>query len=206
MGVVGMRTRRGRIIAIEGIDQAGKRTQARLLAAKLRRMGTPVSVWNFPDYATPLGKQLRAYLRGGVRLDLRAVHLLYAANKWEVSGKLMSKIEGGEVVIVNRYTPSNLAYGVAHRLPRDWLLALEAGLPKPDSVVVLDVSPRISESRKRRGRDVHESDLTYLNKVRRAYGSLAKRYGWSVVDGQGEVETVRKLVWARVTPVLFPAS
>jgi len=201
-GVVGMTTGRGRIIAIEGIDQAGKRTQANLLAAKLKRTGNRVSVWNFPDYTTPLGKQLRAYLRGSVHLDPHAVHLLYAANKWEAADKLASSIEGGKVAIVNRYTPSNLAYGIAHGLPRDWLLALEEGLPKPDLVVVLDVSPRISQQRKRRGRDVHETDLTYLNEVRRAYISLAKRYEWSVVDGRGDVQKVRESVWARVTTAL----
>jgi len=189
---------RGRLIAIEGIDQAGKRTQARLLAAKLKRIRIPVSVWNFPDYSTPVGKQLKAYLRGSVRLDLHAIHLLYAANRWEAASKLAGKIERGDSVIVNRYTPSNLAYGVAHGLPRSWLAAIEEGLPKPDVVIVLDVSPRTSQLRKRRGRDVHESDLTYLKKVRRAYLSLAKEYGWRVVDGRGDMEKVRRLVWPRV--------
>jgi len=194
--------RRGRLIAIEGIDQAGKRTQSNLLAAKLRELGKPVSVWNFPDYTTPLGKQLRAYLRGSIRLDLHAVHLLYAANKWEVAVKLASRIERGEFAIVNRYTPSNLAYGVAHGLPRSWLVTLEEGLLKPDVVVVVDVSPRISLLRKRKGRDVHESDIVYLKRVRKAYLSLAKVYGWDVVDGRGDAEKVRGLVWARVKPVI----
>ena len=194
-------TRRGRLIAVEGIDQAGKLTQANLLAGKLKGMGNRVSVWNFPDYSTPIGKQLRSYLRGSVRMDLHAVHLLYAANKWEVAEKLRSKIEAGEFVIVNRYTASNLAYGVAHGLPRDWLLGLEEGLPKPDLVVVLDVSPRTSRLRKRRGRDVHESDLTYLTKVRRAYRHLAKTYGWNIVDGRGSREHVKQRVWERVENV-----
>ena len=194
--------RDGRLIAIEGIDQAGKRTQAHLLADKIKGMGNRVSVWSFPDYGTPLGKQLRAYLRGRSRLDLRAVHLLYAANKWEVAGELTRRIERGEVVIVNRYTPSNLAYGVAHGLPYRWLGALEEGLPKPDVVVVLDVSPRTSLARKQRGRDVHESDLAYLNRVRKAYLSLAKRYGWMIVNGQNDTKKVRDLVWTRITSVI----
>jgi dTMP kinase len=197
-----MTRKAGRLIAIEGIDQAGKRTQANLLAAGIKKTGRKVSVWNFPDYTTPLGKQLKAYLNGRIRLELHAVHLLYGANKWEVAGKLIGRIERGEVAIVNRYSPSNLAYGVAHGLSRDWLLAVEEGLPQPDVVVVLDVHPRTSLLRKRRGRDVHESDLTYLKKVSRAYLSLAKRYGWRVVDGQGYVQKVQKSVWARVTAAI----
>jgi len=194
--------RRGRLIAIEGIDQAGKRTQAHLLAVRLRRMGRHVSVWSFPDYRTPVGRMLRAYLRGSVRLDLHTVHLLYAANKWGAIGKLTSRLEHGEVVIVNRYTPSNLAYGVAHGLPRDWLASLEKGLPRPDVVVVLDVSPRTSLTRKHRGRDLHESDLQYLNRVRRAYRSLAKRYGWAVVEGRTVPGKVGRLVWDEVVTAL----
>jgi dTMP kinase len=197
-----MPVRRGRLVAIEGIDQAGKRTQANFLAVSLRKGGRRVSVWDFPDYRTPLGKQLKAYLGGRIRLDVRSLHLLYAANKWEVAAELVRRIRRGEVVIVNRYTPSNIAYGLAHGLPGGWLISLEEGLPKPDKVVVLDVSPRTSLWRKRRGRDVHEGDLAYLNSVRREYLRLAKRYGWETVDGRGDPETVRRMVWAKLAPTL----
>ncbi len=193
-----MRKKRGLLIAIEGIDQAGKRTQASLLAKKVRSLGLPVSVWSFPDYTTPLGRQLKAYLAGKIRLDLHSVHLLYAANKWELAGDLGNRIERGGIVIVNRYSPSNLAYGVAHGLSPAWLNSLEDGLPKPDVVIVLDVSPRTSFKRKSRERDLHEGDLTYLRNVSRAYLRLARKYGWKIVDGQQDSETVRGLVWDRV--------
>jgi len=193
-----LRKKRGLLIAIEGIDQAGKRTQASLLAQNVRNLGVPVSVWSFPNYSTPLGRQLKAYLAGKVRLDLHSVHLLYAANKWELANELADRIRRGGVVIVNRYSPSNLAYGVAHGLPLAWLNSLERGLPKPDVVIVLDVRPRTSFKRKARERDLHEGDLTYLRNVRRAYLRLARKYAWKLVDGQQESETVRGLVWDRV--------
>ncbi|MGP8071092.1 MAG: dTMP kinase [Candidatus Bathyarchaeia archaeon] len=193
-----LRKKRGLLIAIEGIDQAGKRTQASLLAKKIRGLGLPVSVWSFPNYTTPLGRQLKAYLAGKIRLDLHAVHLLYAANKWELADELSNRIGRGEVVIVNRYTPSNLAYGVAHGLSPAWLNLLEDRLPKPDVVVVLDVSPRTSFKRKLQERDLHEGDLTYLSRVRRVYLRLARKYGWKIVDGRHDCETVRGLVWDRV--------
>jgi len=190
-----LRKKRGLLIAIEGIDQAGKRTQASLLAKKIRSLGLPVSVWSFPDYTTPLGRQLKAYLAGKIQLDLHSVHLLYAANKWELAGELAHRIERGGVVIVNRYSASNLAYGIAHGLPPAWLNSLEEGLPKPDVVVVLDVTSRTSFIRKSQERDLHEGDLTYLRRVRRAYLRLARKYRWKIVDGQYDSETVRGLVW-----------
>ena len=182
---------RGRLLAIEGIDQAGKKTQTQLLAKELRRRSHRVSIWEFPDYSTRLGRQLKSYLAGDVRLDLHVVHLLYSANRWEVAEELEQEVHYGTNVIVNRYWPSNLAYGVAHGLPANWLSGLDAGLPEPDLVIVLDIPPRISLRRKRKGRDVHESDLGYLRNVRNAYLQLAKKYHWRIVDGGRDAETVQ---------------
>lgn len=196
-----MAKRRGTLIAIEGIDQAGKRTQAKLLETEIRKRGVRVSIRSFPDYTTPIGKVLKAYLRRKARLDFHSAHLLYAANKWEVVEELRDRIERGESLIVNRYTSSNIAYGSAHGLDVDWLRSLERGLPEPDIVLILDVPPRVSQRRKRKERDIHESDLTYLNRVRKAYARLSRKYGWIIIDGTGDQETVRRLVWAKASAV-----
>jgi len=181
----------GRLLAIEGIDQAGKKTQTQLLAKELRRQGYRVSIWEFPDYSTRLGRQIKSYLAGDIRLDLHVVHLLYSANRWEVAEKLEQEIRGGINVVVNRYWPSNLAYGIAHGLRADWLSTLDDELPKPDLVIILDIPPHTSMKRKRKERDVHESDLTYLRKVRKAYLQLARKYHWRIVDGARDTETVQ---------------
>ena len=189
-------------MAIEGIDQSGKRMQSRLLAKRLARKGQKISVWSFPDYSTPVGRQLRAYLRGRSRIDYHAAHLLYAANKWEKVQQLEREIRSGRNIIVNRYTPSNLAYGVAHGLPLYWLKSLENGLPKPDLVFVLDITAQRSFMRKKRRRDLHEGDRNYLKRVRRAYTWLAPRYGWKVVDGNREPSAVHADLWAQVSHFL----
>jgi dTMP kinase len=139
---------------------------------------------SFPDYKTPVGRLLKAYLAGTKQLDYHAVHLLYAANKYERASKIKTKIQRGYYVIINRYTPSNLAYGMAHGLPLEWLISLENGLPKPDAVFLLDVSPKISFDRKEVGRDVHEGNVEYLKAVRRDYLRLARKYGWIILDGE----------------------
>jgi len=190
---------RGLLIALEGIDQSGKRTQSNLLAKALATRRHQAIVLDFPDYTTPIGKQLRAYLAGKNQLDYHAVHLLYAANKWERFLELNHEIANGHYVIVNRYSPSNLAYGLAHGLPLDWLKSLENGLPKADMVFVLDVAPHTSFRRKTVKRDVHEGDHQYLKKVRNAYLWLAREYGWKVIDGENDPETVHSEVWKLVT-------
>lgn len=197
-----MRGSLGKLIAIEGIDQSGKRTQTQLLARKLRTRGYATSIYDFPDYRTPLGRQLKAYLRGRNGLDFHAAHLLYAANKWERAAEILREIKRGRTIIVNRYTPSNLAYGVSHGLPLEWLDSLEKDLPRPDLVLVLDVSPRTSFTRKRRMRDIHEEDLPYLAKVRNAYLRLARRYRWKIINGKRDQATVHSDLWRQVSRVL----
>jgi len=189
-------------VAIEGIDQSGKETQSRLLANRIREEGHSVDVMEFPDYKTRIGLRLREYLHGKTRLDLHAVHLLYAANKWESLYKLNRKIRNVDVLILNRYRASNLAYGVAHGLPIEWLSALERGLPEPDVLLLLDVSPRLSFERKKQDRDVHEKKRAYLLKVRRVYLQLAKRSGWIVINGERDREVVHKAIWRNVSLLL----
>jgi dTMP kinase len=193
---------RGLLIAIEGIDQSGKRTQSKLLAAKLRESGRSTDVMNFPNYGTPIGRCLRAYLNARVRLNPHSVHLLYGANKWESIDTINSKLNRGTCLILNRYRASNLAYGSAHKLPVAWLDALEEGLPDADLVVVLDVSPDLSFKRKKRFRDLHERDRAYLVKVRNAYLQLAKKFGWHVVNGEEDSRTVNSAIWKLTVPLL----
>ncbi|HUO42207.1 MAG TPA: dTMP kinase [Methylomirabilota bacterium] len=185
----------GQLIVIDGIDQSGKKTQTGLLARKIRRQGFSCVIWSFPVYQTILGRRLKAYLTGKERPDLHVVHLLYAANKWEVAGKINEQRASGVVVIANRYTPSNLAYGAAHDLPLNWLTTLEADLPKPSRIFILDVPVKTSFGRKIQQRDIHEEDAAYLDRVRRTYLRLAKQYNWTVVNGESEPTVVHSKIW-----------
>ncbi len=184
-----------RFIDIEGIDQSGKKTQARLLVTKLRRQGFKVATLGFPIYTTPAGREIRAFLDGKRNYPLQAVHMLYSLNRWENKDAIIRRLKGVDFLVTDRYYPSNLAYGLARGLDLKWLATLDRGLPKPDAVVVLDVPVRASFSRKFRGRDLHESDRALLLRVRRSYLTLARKYRWRVVNGAGPVAKVQEEVW-----------
>jgi dTMP kinase len=115
---------------------------------------------------------------------------------------LFRSIDLGHVAIVNRYTPSNLAYGVAHGLSLNWLEPLEVDLPRANLVLVLDVSPKASFRRKKKLRDVHEGDLSYLREVRNVYLRLAKKYRWKVIDGERDPKAVNLELWRHALPIL----
>ena len=119
----------------------GKRTQTSILSSWLRSTGHTTRTVSFPDYETTLGREIKRFLLGTRNYPPEVRHMLFAANRWEKKDELKSILARTDIVIVNRYSESNLAYGVANGLKLEWLLNLETGLPKPDTVIVLDAPP-----------------------------------------------------------------
>jgi dTMP kinase len=189
---------RGKIIAIEGIDQSGKNTQTRLLANRLKKNGASVSTISFPIYNSPSGRQIRRFLQGKQEYPAAALHMLYSLNRWENMELVTKPAKNSDFVITDRYYPSNFAYGVARGLSLEWLQGLDRGIPSASLVIVLDVPVPASFARKSRGRDVHEKNRQLLFKVRRTYQTLAKRLDWKIVDATQPVEEVHDAVWSIV--------
>jgi len=189
---------RGKIIALEGIDQSGKRTQTRLLAEELERKGARVGTISFPIYRSPSGRQIQRFLAGKQEYPATALHMLYSLNRWENQDRITSLVEKSDFVIADRYYPSNLAYGVSRGLSLGWLQGLDRGLPTASLVIVLDVPVLSSFGRKSSGRDVHERDKQLLLRVGRTYRTLAEKLDWKMVDANRPVEEVREAVWGIV--------
>ncbi|CAI9831081.1 MAG: AAA family ATPase [Nitrosopumilus sp.] len=181
------------IIAVEGADRAGKMTQSRMLAGALRRRGHGARVAHFPDYATPVGREIARWLRSRRERDPRLVHCLLAANRLERIQMLRGH---SGVLVLDRYYHSNVAYGMANGLGRRWLEALDSQLPRADLVILLDIDP--AESMRRRGgrRDRFESDARFLGRVCRAYRRLARDGRWRVIDASRDPADVHADVLA----------
>jgi dTMP kinase len=195
--------RKGKIIVIEGIDKAGKGTQSNLLQSRLpinalKFSGNVCTIMDFPDYTTPIGQEIRAFLDGNRNYTLETKHVLMSANRWEKKKEIESLIEKGTIIIMNRYYQSNLVYGVSHGLNLKWLLNLDKGLPKEDVVIVLEVNPNTSYQRVPGNRDSFEIDRKLLTKVHKNYRKLAKQFNWKVINGErvsGEVHNdIMKIV------------
>ncbi len=170
------------IIAIEGGDQAGKKTQAAMLQRTLRKNGMTAATLSFPDYSTPIGRQIREYLGGRRRLPPQAIHCLLSANRWERLPQIQRAQEDNEVVVMNRYYHSNLVYGMVNGMGQKWLENLDAGLPRADLVILLDVTHAGSLDRKRSGRDRFERDGAFFKRITATYRKVAKQKRWRVVD------------------------
>lgn len=80
---------KGKIIVIEGIDKAGKTTQANLLLNKLNSYKYHKYVkFDFPDYSTPVGKEIKQFLDGKRDYPDEVKMMLLSANRWEKRWKL----------------------------------------------------------------------------------------------------------------------
>ena len=185
-------------IDLEGIDQSGKQTQAILLVRKFQRLGLKTVSIDFPVYSTTAGREIRALLNGKRHYRSHAAHMLYSLNRWENEDRITEAIDSADVLLTDRYTPSNLAYGLSKALDLDWLANLDHGLPQPDRVLVLDVPVGYSFERKRDRRDIHESDRALLQRVRRNYLKLADQFGWSVVDATRGADDVHSQILAKI--------
>ena len=91
------------IIVIEGGDQAGKLTQSVLLQKFLRKQKIKTKLFHFPDYETPIGKEIRKYLDGKRKFPPQVIHCLLAANRWEKLNEILASEEKNSVLIMNRY-------------------------------------------------------------------------------------------------------
>jgi dTMP kinase len=192
---------KGILVGIEGVDAVGKRTQSSLLISWLRSKKIRSNIISFPVYSTIIGQEIKNYLMGNRDYSPEVGHMLYAVNRWEKKNEIENLLSESEVLIVNRYSASNFAYGIARGLGIDWLMNLEEGLPKPDLVLVLDAPPASLVSR-RGPKDKYERSIDLQERVRKAYLKLSKEFGWKVVNAAQDITNTNLLLVAEVSEVL----
>ena len=170
------------IVVIEGGDQAGKLTQSTMLQKALKKRKIKTKLFHFPDYTTPIGKEIRAYLDGKRKFPPQVIHCLLSANRWEKLNQIQTEQEKNSVLIMNRYYHSNLIYGKANGIKEKWLENLDSGLPKADLVILLDVTQKESFRRQKTNRDKFEKNEEFLQKISKIYLSVAKKKRWKIID------------------------
>lgn len=197
----------GRLIVVEGIDGAGKRTLTDGLTTALVARGRSVARFAFPRYGVDDHADLvRESLYGrlsAVGASVPAISMLYALDRRAAAPELEKALAEHDVVLVDRFTASNAAFGAA-RLHEDadgpfaaWVGELETqlGVPVPDHQLLLDVPSAVAgqraQARERadpaRIRDTYESDGGLQVRAGAVYRGLAAagwRSPWTVVDGR----------------------
>jgi dTMP kinase len=194
------------LIAIEGVDGAGKRTLSEGLRAAFLAAGKSVATLAFPRYGQSVTADIAAEALHGEHGDLAssvyAMAMLFALDRAGAIEDIAALRRDHDVLILDRYVASNAAYSAA-RLHQDaagdaaaWVHALEyqrLGLPAPDWQVLLGVPAELAEERARRRaesdpgrpRDSYERDGGLQQRTGAVYAELSDAgWGgrWLVVD------------------------
>ena len=183
---------RGAFIVFEGIDRCGKTTQSETLVEKLRSEGVEVCHMRFPDRTTQVGTMINAYLTGGVEIDDAAVHLLFAANRWEARSEIMTKLNAGCTIVCDRYSFSGVVFTAAKgTLSREWCMAPEVGLPAPDLVLYLDLTVEDAMQRGSFGEERYERE-DMQRKVHEIFTTeFTVRPRWTAVDAKRAIDAIQ---------------
>lgn len=202
---------RGKFIALEGGEGAGKSTQARLLAEALAARGISAVVTREPG-GTAGAEAIRALLLdpAGEGWNPRAEALLFAAARSDhVERLIRPALKAGQWVICDRYLDSSRAYqGGAGGLPDEDILALHrvgSGGLLPDLTLLIEVSPdRAVERTSRRDGDdadrIGGRDAAYHAAVAETFRAMAEAEParFVRVDGDGSREQTHTLIMAAV--------
>ena len=188
----------GFLIAFEGLDQSGKQTQAELLRDRLKQDGHKARLESFPDYATSIGEEIARALAGEREYGPDVMQLLYVANRYERKPDVERWLEGGLVLVCDRYVASSVAYGEALGLDPVWLTEMQRLLPPAAMTILLDIAPETAVKRKAADRDRYERDLALLERVRESYRRQAAKQNWVVVDGAQTKDAVTAAVASAV--------
>ena len=228
-------TTRGKLIAVEGIDGSGKRTQVELLTLTLKARGHSVYSTGFPQYDSWFGKMVGKFLNGDLgpleSVDPHFSAMLYAGDRFEAKFKLEAALDSGQILLVDRYIASNLAHQTARVPPAkrseflQWIEHLEYqiyGLPRENLILYLRVPPREAQrlvalksarSYTSAQKDLQEASLRHLEDAAEMYDSLSRSTPWATIqcfdatrDTMREPEEIAIEVLAAVEGVLASAS
>lgn len=198
----------GKLIVLEGLDGSGKSTQLDRLFENLKKDGVNSKWVSFPNYDDDSSALVKMYLEGqfGKKpgdVNAFAASAFYAVDRYASFKKDWGKhYKDGGVIVSGRYTTSNAIHQCS-KLPESewegflsWLYDFEynkLGIPTPDKVIFLDmpteISQRLMDERYDANgghKDIHESDLEYLENCRKAALFTAEFSGWTIIPcGKG---------------------
>ncbi len=190
-----------KLFVIEGVDGAGKSTQIKMLSDFFKKRGYDCEYLHFPRTKSPyFGELIARFLRGDFgslnEVNPYLVAMLYAGDRMDASVEISDWLKNGKIVLLDRYTYSNIAYQCAkldNKKAQDelrkWILALEFehfSIPQPDLNIFLDVpfsftEKKLSDTRSGDDRsylhgnsDIHEESIPFQKKVRDIYFRISQ--------------------------------
>ncbi|UVE01434.1 dTMP kinase [Corynebacterium amycolatum] len=207
------------IIAVEGIDGAGKNTLVTAVTNQLRSQGHSVSSMTFPAYRQTIFADFADQALHGQLGDTAdsawAMALLFALDRKERRQAIVDAARENDVLIIDRYVASNAAYSLARTQDPaivEWIEKTEFGdfqLPLPDVQVCLATSVGVAADRARnreasdmqRTRDTYEKDAGLQERTLAVYQKFAGgswQSPWLMLTGDDGADRLVEWISARL--------
>lgn len=170
--------KRGILIVFEGIDGAGKSTQAKLLLRKLRSMGLNAVYFREPSKGR-WGRRIKKKALDSGSLTPEEELILFQKDREEnVEKNIKPALKNKKIIILDRYYFSTIAYQGSRGIdPENIRRMNERFAPKPDLVFILDIKPKkgLERIQNRRKKDRLFEQEDYLARVSRIFRNFRGR-------------------------------
>lgn len=188
---------RGALVVLEGLDGAGKTTVALEVVNMLARRGYR-AVYTYEPFESPFSEAL-SRVKSGLSLSPLVDALAMACDRaYHVEVVVKPAIDRGEVVVMDRYFYSTIAYQGAMGVDTRWLRILNSVFPRPDLAIYLDVEPEEGLRRSRARKWAFYEKPEILRRAREIYLEMVGEGELVLVDAMRPLDDVIRDVWAYV--------
>ncbi|NJD78174.1 MAG: dTMP kinase [Candidatus Methanoperedens sp.] len=195
--------KKGFLIALEGIDGAGKRTLCSFIKQFLESQGHEVILFTYPDYSSIWGKIIDDYLHNKIELNINEQFFAYFIDILKDQDEIRKLLESNKIVLTDRYFSSTIAFQCAKGFSYQKALSIIeiTEVIQPDLTLFIQIPPQIALKRKfeqKKSLDRHEKDIELLENVDGVYEKvisnkkLSKK--WIKIDGNQKLEKVKESI------------
>jgi len=198
--------KKGLFIVFEGVDGAGKTTQANRLVERLKKSGHDAIYLKEPTNG-PWGQKIRHIAMNGRDHVTPDEELQFFINDREEDSKqnIIPALQAGKVVVMDRYLYSNAAYQGALGFDPGLIFEKNKHFPQADIVFYLDIEPEdgLKRVNDRGGANVGFEKIEYLHRVHAVFKSGHNGFAkMTIIDALQTPEAIAETIWRKLLPLL----
>ena len=202
--------KKGILIAIEGIDGAGKTTQTLLLAEKLKKEGYATVSLHEPTDGK-WGQKVRELAKSGRHnvTPEEELNFFFQDRIEDVTDNINPALKNKKIVLMDRYYFSSIAYQGVRGLNTTEIEKMNEKIaPPPDILLILDIKPSVSLQRIRRNREDGPNEFEKTKHLEESREIFLKQFSnrsyTKIIEGNGRrsPEEISNSIWLIVEPII----
>lgn len=193
---------RGRMIAIYGVNNLGKTSQAKKIVEWLEGQGILAFYKKYPHYDETFGGMINRYLRAGNpdELSHREAQILYAADRLQVAGAVEDELALGHWIVAEDYTGTGIAWGMARGVDKEFLMEINSVVREPD-LSFLFRGERFTQAIETGHLNESDSEMTRCCAV--IHDQLGVELGWVPVEVNRDFDEITEEIISVIRERLF---